>query len=473
MKDYRRQYIDGRWVTGGARKDLDVIDPATEKPFATIAFSDKDDVDAAVAAARSAFSSFSMSSVEERLGLLDRIIAVYEARRLDLADAVRLEMGAPVTLANAAQVPSGMRHFEIVRDLLASMSFTEDHGPYTLTREPIGVVGMITPWNWPINQIACKVAPALAAGCTMVLKPSEVAPISAQIFTEVLEEAGVPPGVFNLINGDGPSVGSLLSSHPDIDMVSFTGSTRAGIDVAKMAAPTIKRVTQELGGKSANILLEGIDLSVAIPAAVQGCMNNSGQSCNAPTRLLVHKDALKEASALAADVASGIQVGAPEADSTQVGPVVSEVQWDHIQSLIEAGIQEGASPVAGGAGRPDGLESGYYVQPTVFSNVSNEMRIAREEIFGPVLSIIPYNDQEDAIKIANDTEYGLAAYVSGPDKDEAINVAKHLRAGQVQVNGASLNFNAPFGGYKHSGNGREWGVHGLNEFFETKAIFTD
>jgi aldehyde dehydrogenase (NAD+) len=380
-------------------------------------------------------------------------------------------MGAPWSLAKYAQAASGPQHIAATLKVLKNFSFEEDHGSTRILKEPIGPCALITPWNWPINQIAVKVAPALAAGCTMVLKPSEIAPFDAMIFAEILDEAGVPAGVFNLVNGDGPTVGSALSGHPDITMVSFTGSTRAGIAVAQNAAPGVKRVAQELGGKSANILLDDADFGKAVKSGTNICFNNTGQSCNAPTRMLVPKERLAEAAAIAAATAEATVVGDPQDESTHIGPVISQLQWDKIQGLIQAGIDEGASLVAGGVGRPDGIETGYYVKPTVFSDVNNDMTIAREEVFGPVLSIIPYEDEDDAVRIANDTPYGLSGYVTSADLGRARAIAARLRTGMVHINSASLDSMAPFGGYKHSGNGREWGQHGLEEFLEVKSVF--
>ena len=379
-------------------------------------------------------------------------------------------MGAPLWLSKAAQAATGAGHFGTFMEVLKNYNFDEDKGTTRLRKEPVGVCGLITPWNWPINQIACKVAPALAAGCTMVLKPSEVSPLNAVIFTEVLHEAGVPAGVFNLVNGDGLSVGEAMSSHPDIDMMSFTGSTRAGVAVAKASADTVKRVSQELGGKSANIILDDADFNKSVAGGVTGCFMNSGQSCNAPTRMLVPADRQDEAVAIAKATAEATVVGDPkEVAAGGIGPVVSEVQFNKIQGLIEKGIEEGATLVAGGPGKPEGFNAGYYVKPTIFSDVSNDMTIAREEIFGPVLSILPYKDEEDAILIANDTEYGLSGYVSG-SQEKAQKFAEKFRSGNVHVNGAGPDFNAPFGGYKKSGNGREWGDLGFEEFLEIKAI---
>jgi aldehyde dehydrogenase (NAD+) len=419
-------------------------------------------------AARRAFDGFSRSSVRERAELLDAIIAVYTKRSGDLAGAVTAEMGAPMWLASGAQVPIGIAHFQVARQLLDDYDFTEVRGATLLAKEPVGVCGFITPWNWPLNQIACKVAPALAVGCTMVLKPSEVAPFTGHIFAEIMAEAGVPAGVFNLVHGDGPGVGAALSSHPQVDMVSFTGSTRAGVEVARAAAPTVKRVHQELGGKSANIVLPSADLRAAVAGGVDAMMVNSGQSCNAPSRMLLPAARMDEAKTIAAEAAAANTVGTP-ASNARLGPVVSELQWGKIQRLIQAGIDEGATLVAGGTGRPDGLDDGYYVKPTVFADVTNDMTIAREEIFGPVLTMLAYDDVEQAIAVANDTDYGLAAYVQG-DLQEARDVASRLRAGQVYLNYPELDMTAPFGGYKQSGNGREWGAHAFGEFLEVKAV---
>lgn len=462
-------YIDGKWVAPQATTTLEVINPATEQPIATIALGGAADVDAAVGAARGAFATFSQTSKDDRLALLDRIIEIYKRRMPEIGDAIRDEMGAPTKFAQRAQAAAGLGHIITARKVLADFQFEEELGTSLVVREPIGVCALITPWNWPLNQVTCKVAPAIAAGCTMVLKPSEVAPLSALLFAEVLDEAGVPPGVFNLVNGDGATVGSALSSHPDVDMVSFTGSTRAGVEVARAAAPTVKRVAQELGGKSANIILDDADFTAAITRDVKAMCSNSGQSCNAPSRMLVPAGRMDEAAAIAADAAGKIAVGDPTAEGTQVGPVVSAVQYERIQALIEQGIAEGATVVAGGPGKPEGLETGYFVKPTVFANVSNDMTVAREEIFGPVLVMIGYEDDDDAVRLANDSSYGLSGYVTG-SPERAKQVARRIRSGMVHVNGAPTDVNAPFGGYKQSGNGREWGHLGFEEFLETKAI---
>ncbi len=463
-------YIDGQWVEPATSEKLDVIDPATEQSICTIAMGGPDDVDAAVAAARRAFPSFSQTSREERVELLGRVIEQYMARAEDLATAVSSEMGAPPKFAAKAQVPAGVGHLMVAKGILEDFAFEEQVGSALVVYEPVGVCGLITPWNWPLNQIACKVAPALAAGCTMVLKPSEVAPISALILAEVLDAAGVPAGVFNLVNGDGPTVGVALSSHPDVDMMSFTGSTRAGIEVAKNAAPTVKRVAQELGGKSANIILDDADFEAAISRDVVGMCSNSGQSCNAGTRMLVPADRMEEAAAIARAAAERVRAGT-DGEGIQIGPVASQAQFEKIQGLIQQGIDEGATLEIGGPGRPDGVDTGYYVRPTVFSHVTNDMTIAQEEIFGPVLSIIGYRDEDEAVEIANDTPYGLSGYVSSGDPARAATVARRIRTGNVHVNGAGPDLNAPFGGFKQSGNGREWGEHGFREFLEAKSIF--
>ncbi len=471
MQDCRQFYIDGRWVDPVERHDFPVVDPATEAEIATISLGSRADVDRAVAAARRAFASYAETTPAERSALLQRIIAVYQARYEEMADAISREMGAPLWLARSAQAAAGLGHLLEMVNVLASFPFEEPRGTTLMRREPIGVCGLITPWNWPINQIACKVAPALAAGCTMVLKPSEIAPLSGYLFAQILHEAGVPPGVFNLVNGDGPTVGAALAAHPDVDMVSFTGSTRAGVAVAMAAAPTVKRVTQELGGKSANIILDDADLEQAVTAGVQACFLNTGQSCNAPTRMLVPRSKLGAAVAAAKRAAESTTVGDPRAEGTTIGPLASRAQFEKVQRLIAQGIEEGAELVTGGLGRPEHLARGYFVKPTVFANVRNDMTIAREEIFGPVLAIIPYADEADAIRIANDTPYGLSGYVTSGDLERARRVARQIRSGNVHVNGAQPDLGAAFGGYKQSGNGREWGAAGLAEFLELKAIF--
>jgi aldehyde dehydrogenase (NAD+) len=471
VQDCRQFYIDGRWVDPVERHDFAVVDPATEEEIATISLGSRADVDRAVAAARRAFASYAETTPAERSALLQRIIAVYQARYEEMADAISREMGAPLWLARSAQAAAGLGHLLEMVNVLASFPFEEPRGTTLMRREPIGVCGLITPWNWPINQIACKVAPALAAGCTMVLKPSEIAPLSGYLFAQMLHEAGVPAGVFNLVNGDGPTVGAALAAHPDVDMVSFTGSTRAGVAVAMAAAPTVKRVTQELGGKSANIILDDADLEQAVTAGVQACFLNTGQSCNAPTRMLVPRSKLGAAVAAAKRAAESTTVGDPRGEGTTIGPLASRAQFEKVQRLIAQGIAEGAELVTGGLGRPEHLARGYFVKPTVFANVRNDMTIAREEIFGPVLAIIPYADEADAIRIANDTPYGLSGYVTSGDLERARRVARQIRSGNVHVNGAQPDLGAAFGGYKQSGNGREWGAAGLAEFLELKAIF--
>ena len=469
MREYMKFYIDGAWVDPVTPKSLDVINPATEAVCGHISAGSAADVDKAVKAAQKAFITFSQTSREERIELLERIQAEYTKRFGDVASAITEEMGAPASLAQRAQAPIGIGHIATGIAVLKAFQFEEDRGTTRIVKEPIGVVGMITPWNWPINQIACKVVPALATGCTMVLKPSEEAPFSAIIWAEILHAAGVPAGVFNLVNGTGAEVGAAIAGHPGVDMVSFTGSTRAGIEVAKAAAPTVKRVAQELGGKSPNIILEDADFPTAVGGGVKHVMQNSGQSCNAPTRMLVPAAKMAEAIGIAREAADSTTVGDPNGNA-QMGPVVNRVQWDKIQRLIKAGIDEGATLVTGGVGRPDGLDKGFYVKPTVFANVTNDMTVAKEEIFGPVVSILGYDSVDEAVQVGNDTEYGLAAYVSGTDMTKVHAVASRLRAGQVAINGAGGDMMAPFGGYKMSGNGREWGDFGFTEFLEVKAV---
>jgi aldehyde dehydrogenase (NAD+) len=470
MRQYTQFYINGRWVDGAAQSLCEVINPATEQAVALINLGAETEVDSAVAAAKAAFEAYSQTTIEERMALLSKIIEMYQKRYNDVAEAIRLEMGAPSQLAATAQAGSGLAHLAEALKVLQSYEFEEVKGAHRVVKEPIGVCALITPWNWPMNQIACKVAPALATGCTMVLKPSEVAPLSAYVFAEIMDEAGVPAGVFNLINGDGAGVGTLLSKHKDVDLVSFTGSTRAGSLIAQNAAPTVKRVTQELGGKSPNIILPDADIQEAVVRGAMHMFHNTGQSCNAPSRMLVHRTQLAEAEAAAAQAASLVVVGNPEDETTTMGPLVSQVQFDRVQGLIAKGLEEGARLVCGGLGRPDGLEQGYFVKPTVFSDVNNDMTIAREEIFGPVLVMIPYDSEEEAIRIANDTNYGLAGYVQSSDIQRARTVAARIRAGNVKINGASGGTDIPFGGYKQSGNGREWGAHGLTDYLEIKAI---
>jgi aldehyde dehydrogenase (NAD+) len=467
MREYLKFYIDGQWVDPVRPNTLDVDNPTTEQVSGNISLGSDADVDKAVRAARKAFATWSQTSREERLDVLQAILDEYQKRAGDLADAVTEEMGAPPSLAAGPQVNMGLGHLATAIDVLKNFQFEERNGSTLVVKEPIGVCGLITPWNWPINQIACKVFPALATGCTMILKPSEVAPYSAQIFTEIIDAAGVPTGVYNLVYGDGPGVGVALSSHPDIDLVSFTGSTRAGIDVARNAAATVKRVTQELGGKSPNIVLDDDAFAQSVAAGATVMMLNSGQSCNAPSRMLVPKSRKDEALAIAKATLEQVKIGDQD-DKSAIGPVASKAQFDKVQGLIQKGIDEGATVVVGGLGRPEGLDTGYYVKPTVFADVSNDMTIAREEIFGPVLCVLGYDDLDQAVEIANDTEYGLAGYVSAADLDTAREVARRIRAGSVAINHA-FDLNAPFGGYKRSGNGREWSQFGFDEYLEVKA----
>jgi aldehyde dehydrogenase (NAD+) len=469
MEHAHKFYIDGQWVDPDRLKELDVVDPSTEQSIGTIAIGGTVDAERAIEAARAAFTTFSQTTKAERRALLERILTILKRRQHEIGDIISREMGAPLALARAEQAGLGAAHFEETIRAFDAFDFEYMQGSTRIIHEPVGVVSMITPWNWPINQIACKVAPALATGCTMVLKPSEIAPFNALVFAEVMHEAGVPKGVFNLVQGDGPTVGAALAGHPDVDMVSFTGSTRAGIAVAQAATSTVKRVHQELGGKSPNILLRSADLGSAVAAGLRRCFANSGQSCNAPTRMLVPAERMDEASAIAAREAASLTVGSPHDPDTDLGPVASAAQFDKIQAQIEKGIAEGAELVAGGLGRPSHLNSGYYVRPTVFARVKNSMTIAREEIFGPVLSIIGYDTENDAIAIANDTPYGLAAYIQG-DPQEARMLARRLRTGIVRLNQSAWDGAAPFGGYKQSGNGREYGKFGLQEFTEIKGI---
>lgn len=471
MREMLQFYIDGQWVDPVTPHPYDVVNPATEEVCGRISLGSAADVDKAVAAASKAADSFARTTRDQRIDLLQAILDEFAKRHDDIATAIMEEMGAPWELAKHSQAASGPQHIAAAKEALKNFPFEERHGTTLIVKEPIGPCALITPWNWPMNQIAVKVAPALAAGCTMVLKPSEIAPFDAMIFAQILHQAGVPPGVFNLVNGDGPTVGAALSGHPGIAMVSFTGSTRAGVAVAQNAAPGVKRVAQELGGKSANIILDDADLERAVSAGARDCFENTGQSCDAPTRMLVPSERLAEAAEIAARVAESTVVGNPQDKTTDIGPVVSESQWNKIQGLIQKGIDEGATLMAGGVGRPENLAKGYYVKPTVFSGVNNDMTIAREEIFGPVLSIIPYEDEDEAVRIANDTPYGLSGYVSSGDLNRARSVASRLRTGMVHINGAPLDAMAPFGGYKHSGNGREWGPHGMDEFLEVKSVF--
>ncbi|OQR36954.1 aldehyde dehydrogenase family protein [Pseudomonas sp. Bc-h] len=470
MSHASRFYIDGRWVEPADPAWFDVIDPATETVVERLALGDARDVDLAVAAARKALPGYAATSVAERIALLERIVSIYELRQEEFAQAMRIEMGSPITFSRKFQVPRGWLHLNQMIDVLKRFKFEETMGSTLIRHEPVGVCGLITPWNWPINQIVVKVAPALAAGCTMVLKPSEYSPLSSLLFAEVLDEAGVPAGVFNLVNGDGPGVGAALSAHPDIDMLSFTGSTRAGVLVAKSAADTVKRVAQELGGKSANILLDDVNLQDAVTRGVAACFTNSGQSCSIPTRLLIPRGLMDDAIQIAKTAAEGYSVGPTTDEYTQLGPLVNRAQFRRVQALIQNGIDEGAQLVTGGIGLPNGIEKGYYARPTVFAHVTPQMTIAQEEIFGPVLSMIAYDSEAEAIDIANGTPYGLAAYVQSADQQRARDVARKLQAGSVHLNYPPADFAAPFGGVKRSGNGREWGEYGLREYLEVKSM---
>ena len=470
MPHEKQFYIDGAWVAPMKPAFLDVIDPSTEEAFTQIAIGGAADVDRAVAAAKHAFRTFSRTTRKERIDLLRRILVEYNKRRNDVGDAISREMGAPLQFAREIQAGRGTAHLERMIEVLEGYAFEYMQGTTLIAREPIGVCGLITPWNWPVNQIACKVLPALAAGCTMVLKPSEESPIDAIIWSEVMEAAGTPKGVYNMIQGSGAVVGEAMSSHPDIDMMSFTGSTRAGIRVAQASAATVKRVAQELGGKSANILLPDVDFQTAVTKGVNSMMVNSGQSCTAPTRMFVPAERHDEVKAIAKAAAERFVVGDPQSPDTKLGPVVNATQYEKIQRLIQAGIDEGAELVTGGTGRPEHLNRGYYVRPTVFAGVTNDMTIAREEIFGPVIAILPYKTEEEVIRLAHETIYGLAAYVQSADVEHARKVASQMRAGNVHINYPVGDTAAPFGGYKQSGNGREYGEWGLEEFLETKAV---
>lgn len=471
MREHSQFYINGEWVDPRGGAVHEVTNPATEEPCARIAMGMAEDVDRAVSAARDAFPAWSNTGVDVRIGLLTKICELYKSRMDELAAVVSEEMGAPLWLSKGAQVPSGLGHFAKMIEILGTFQFEELHGSTMIRKEPVGVCGLITPWNWPLNQIACKVAPALAAGCTMVLKPSEISPGNAVILTEILHEAGVPSGVFNLVMGDGPVVGEAMSAHPGIDMMSITGSGRAGSAVAIASAPTFKRVHQELGGKSANIILPDADLQKAVGGGVFSMMTNSGQSCNAPSRMLVSRDQLDTANAIASATAEMVKVAMPaEAERGAIGPISNAGQYRKVQDMIGTGLSEGAELLAGGEGRPEGFNRGYFARPTVFSHASNDMTIAREEIFGPVLTIIPYDSVDHAVEIANDTDYGLSGYVSGGDREQVRDVARRMRTGMVHLNGAGVDQSAPFGGYKQSGNGREWGVWGLEDFLEVKSV---
>lgn len=470
MRDCRQFYINGQWVHPAARHDLPVENPATEQPIAVISQGSREDLDRAVAAARQAFPGYSQTSREQRLQWLEALLAVYMARYEEMAQAISLEMGAPISFSRSDQADCGRGHLKSAIDALRHYPFEQTMGRSCIVREAIGVCGLITPWNWPINQIACKVAPALATGCTLVLKPSEIAPLSAYLFADMVHQAGFPAGVFNLVNGSGPVIGQGLAEHPDIDMLSFTGSTRAGVAVAVAAADTVKRVAQELGGKSPNLLLDDADFDKAVPQGVWLCMENTGQSCNAPTRMLVPEQYYDRVVALAAATADAIAVGRPDREGPHIGPLASREQFDKVQGLIQTALDEGARLVAGGPGKPAGFETGHFARPTVFADVHNRMTIAREEVFGPVLVLIPYRDETEAVAIANDTPYGLAAYIQTGDVVRGRRIARQLRAGMVRINGAPHGYNAPFGGYKQSGNGREWGELGFEDYLEIKAI---
>ncbi|MAC13825.1 MAG: aldehyde dehydrogenase family protein [Alcanivorax sp.] len=471
MGSLQQFYINGEWVNpaDGASSHT-VINPATENPLGELAMGGAADIDAAISAAAAAFPAFSAEPLETRLGYLEKIAEGYQARLEEIAQAISQEMGAPISMARKVQAPMGLGHLKTTLAVARDYPFEEQLGQAQIRRAAAGVCALITPWNWPMNQVMCKVAPAIAAGCTMVLKPSEFAPLSAQILAEIIDEAGLPAGVFNMVHGDGAQVGPLLSSDPRIDVVSLTGSTRAGESVSREAAATIKRVSLELGGKSANILLPGCDLQKAVTHGVRAMMNNTGQSCNAPSRMLVPADQLAEAEAIAAEACSTIVAGDPQNEDTVIGPIANGRQYQRVQSMIEKGVEEGAKLVAGGTGKPDGLEAGYFARPTVFSQVSNTMTIGREEIFGPVLVMIPYQNVDEAVAIANDSDYGLSGYVFGEDSD-ARAVAARLRTGMVHINGAGPDLQGAFGGYKQSGNGREWGRFGLEEFLETQSLF--
>ena len=463
-------YIDGDWVDPIEPNSIPVINPASEESIGNVSIGSKEDVDKAVQAARNAFQSFSKTLVSERVELLTEIRNIYKKRFEDIATAIQTEMGAPNSLARGSQATVGLSHLKTAIRVLENHKFEFKHGSYIVRHEPIGVCGLITPWNWPINQVVSKLAPCLASGCTAVLKPSEIAPLSSMVIAEIFHEAGVPKGVFNLVNGLGPVVGEAMSNHVGIDMMSFTGSTRGGIAVAKASANSVKRVCQELGGKSPNIILDDENFKISVSDGVKSCMSNTGQSCNAPTRMLVPKKRYDEALEIAIEANNKIVTGDPGSDKTDIGTLVSETQYIKVQKLIQSGLDNGANLISGGLGKPQGLETGYYVKPTIFGGVSNDMEIAREEIFGPVLCIITYNDFEDAIDIANDTEYGLAAYVSGADPNELMKYARELNAGQIHLNYGSAGSDAPFGGYKQSGNGREKAEWGLEEYLEVKAI---
>ena len=470
MRTFQHFYIGGEWVSSAGNEVLDVVNPATEEACGRVPLGAAEDVDAAVRAAKAAFPAWSAKSPEERAGYLDKIGALLRTRAGDFAQTISQEMGMPIGLSSAIQVGMPMVNFGNYARIAREFEWESARGSTQIVKEPIGVCGFITPWNFPLHQVVAKVAPAMAAGCTMVLKPSEISPLCSFMLAEVIHEAGVPAGVFNLVNGYGPIVGEAIAGHVYVDMVSFTGSTRAGKRVAELGAQTVKRVTQELGGKSANIILDDADFQTAVPAGVQACYLNSGQTCSAPTRMLVPRSKQDEAAEIAKRTAEGLKFGDPFGEGSTHGPIVHEAQWQKVKDLIGKGVEEGAKLVTGGAERPEGVDKGYFVQPTVFADVSNDMSIAREEIFGPVLSIIPYDDEDEAVEIANDTIYGLAGCVWSGDRERAVKVARQVRAGQVTVNEAGFDINAPFGGYKQSGNGRELGEFGIEEYLETKAV---
>ena len=474
MIDKTNFYINGKWVKPLKENNFDVINTSTEKMYAKISLGSKEDLDLAVRAARDAFESWAFSDVNERISLVEDFISLYDKRSSDMAEAISTEMGAPIKMATNDQVTAGSKHMKNFISAMKNFKFEQplrsDTPDEQMIYEPIGVCGLITPWNWPMNQVTLKVIPAILTGCTMILKPSEIAPMSSLLFSEMMDEIGFPPGIFNLINGNGPTVGEAMSAHPDIDMMSFTGSTRAGIAVSKGSANTIKRVSLELGGKGANVIFSDSDVKSAVKRGSDRVLKNSGQSCNAPTRMLVEKSSYEEAVSYAKEIFNSTSVDSSDKQGDHIGPVVSRTQFDKIQDLIQSGIDEGAELVTGGTGRPEGLTQGYYIKPTVFANVNNEMRIAREEIFGPVLSIIPFQSEDEAVEIANDTNYGLTHYVQSGDKDRTQRMARRLRAGMVEVNGAGRAPGSPFGGSKQSGNGREGGMHGLLEFVELKAV---
>jgi len=470
MRELHKHYIDGKWVEVPGAVLRDIINPATEKKSGEMVLGTENEVNLAVAAAKKAFETFAFSTIEERIGLLNAIIAEYKKRMSEMADVITEEMGAPTSLAMSAHAPSGLGHLITAAKVLKNYSFSEDRGSTRIVKEPIGVVGMITPWNWPINQIACKVAPAIATGCTMVLKPSEVAPYSCQLFTEIMDAAGVPAGIYNVVYGEGVPVGEALSRHPDVDMMSVTGSTRMGAAVQAASAPTIKRVVQELGGKSANIILDDADFASVVKSETLSAMRNTGQTCTLLSRMLVPASRMKEAAEIAAAAAAKVITGNPVDGTTTMGPLSNKIQYEKVSKLIQVGIDEGARLVAGGPGRPEGVKDGYFVRPTVFADVTPEMTIAREEVFGPVLSIIGYETEEEAIRIANDSPYGLSGAVYSADADRARKVAAKMRTGMVYINGADGDISAPFGGYKQSGNGREWGDHAFADFLETKSV---